>query len=99
MPPPRDTRDYTARARILRSLPPIWACCWALPLPQDVREGCGCSRWCAAGRSHREDHKVDRTRCDECAAEPETPFRPMLPQLPAPSQETARAPDLVLDRH
>jgi hypothetical protein len=59
-------KDEPRRPFVLMS--PMLRCAYALRLPKDAREGCGCSRWCAAVQSHRPDGKVDSMRCDECAS-------------------------------
>jgi hypothetical protein len=36
------------------------------PLPPELREGCGCSRWCELGRSEKPHGKVDSMDCEAC---------------------------------
>jgi hypothetical protein len=67
---PMIRRQLSAIKRVRKGLGPSWmACPHLIPLPPEERGGCGCLSRCNAGRSHREDGKVDPMRCDQCVEE------------------------------
>jgi hypothetical protein len=62
-PPPPPPTPRTP-PRILG--PAYLRCPHRKPLPLELREGCGCTRWCELGRSEKPHGKVDSMDCEAC---------------------------------